>query len=283
MGTRLGTAGVALPIIVYLLQSPEWVVVLVAGAAVAGVLELLWLTNGVFAGWHVVAATASGVVPVVVWAHGCGSGWTLGCVLGAAGAGMVCGMGVVDPREGGKGVLSVVAAGVGVLYIALPLGIAGLFPTLDPAYSGLGVVVLFTAWNVDNGGLVGGNISWPWTKHRLAPVLSPKKTWEGVVCGAILASLSPSILEALADALGIAWAYPVHARFPWDLKLVLAATVTVTMVAGDLLESFLKRGVQVKDSSGLFPGHGGVLDKIDGLVFALPAAYALLYAHYSTS
>ncbi|MBC8022550.1 MAG: phosphatidate cytidylyltransferase [Burkholderiales bacterium] len=109
-------------------------------------------------------------------------------------------------------------------------------------------------------------------KHKLAPAVSPGKTWEGVmgalagvaIYGIILAVLRPAPISAIFDAGSGA---PVIAAM-----LGLA----VLSVVGDLLESWMKRGAGLKDSSGLLPGHGGILDRIDALTSTLPvAAFAL--------
>ncbi len=109
-------------------------------------------------------------------------------------------------------------------------------------------------------------------KHKLAPAVSPGKTWEGVVgalagvaiYGIILAVLRPAPISAIFDA---------GSGVP-----VIAAMLGLAMlsVVGDLLESWMKRGAGLKDSSGLLPGHGGILDRIDALTSTLPvAAFAL--------
>jgi phosphatidate cytidylyltransferase len=97
-------------------------------------------------------------------------------------------------------------------------------------------------------------------RHRIAPVLSPKKTWEGTVA---------SILGALLVAL-------VFARWlvvPLPHLLAMAAVGNIAGQAGDLLESAYKRSAGVKDSGSLLPGHGGVLDRIDALILAIPVVW----------
>ncbi len=102
-------------------------------------------------------------------------------------------------------------------------------------------------------------------KHKLAPVISPGKTWEGV--GGAFAAVT---VYALALYFLV---FPVR-----DLAFVIAgfAGMTALGVSGDLLESWLKRSAGVKDSGGIFPGHGGMLDRIDGIIAALPLA-ALMF------
>jgi len=99
-------------------------------------------------------------------------------------------------------------------------------------------------------------------KHKLAPTISPGKTWEGVA-GGIAASL---ILATTAHY----WFFP---ELPLKLALPLAAVMTVLGILGDLTESALKRGAGTKDAAKLLPGHGGILDRLDSLLFNAPLIY----------
>jgi phosphatidate cytidylyltransferase len=96
--------------------------------------------------------------------------------------------------------------------------------------------------------------------HPLAPSLSPKKTWEGSVAG-------------LAASLLLGWLFSRWLNAPVPQLLVMAALGNVAGQAGDLLESAYKRSAGVKDSGGLLPGHGGVLDRIDALILAIPVVW----------
>ncbi len=105
-------------------------------------------------------------------------------------------------------------------------------------------------------------------KHKLAPNISPGKTWEGAV-GGMLASLSIATLAHY-------WFFPelaIHAALP------LAAVMNVLGVIGDLVESALKRGAKAKDAAQILPGHGGFLDRLDSLLFNAPLLYyfAVIY------
>ena len=99
-------------------------------------------------------------------------------------------------------------------------------------------------------------------KHKLAPTISPGKTWEGVA-GGIAAGL---ILATIAHY----WFFP---ELPLKLALPLAAVMTVLGILGDLTESALKRGAGTKDAAKLLPGHGGILDRLDSLLFNAPLIY----------
>ena len=119
------------------------------------------------------------------------------------------------------------------------------------------LVALAIVWAGDTGAYFAGR---SFGRHKLAPRVSPNKTWEGLVGGVVCALLA---------ALACAWyAGATPAQLPW---VALVALVTVlASVVGDLFESLLKRHVGVKDSGDILPGHGGILDRIDAVLAALP-------------
>lgn len=102
-------------------------------------------------------------------------------------------------------------------------------------------------------------------RRHLAPAISPKKTIEGAIGG----FAAGAVVMMLA---GWFW-LPIA---PWWLRALLGATLVALGICGDLFESMLKRSAGVKDSSALIPGHGGVLDRIDALLFAAPIYYVVL-------
>ncbi len=99
-------------------------------------------------------------------------------------------------------------------------------------------------------------------KHKLAPIVSPKKSWEGAI-----ASVAGSLLFGL-----IYLGYFLPAFPKWEIAL-MAVTGNIAGQLGDLAESAIKRGAGVKDSGDLLPGHGGVLDRVDSSLFALPIVF----------
>ena len=107
-------------------------------------------------------------------------------------------------------------------------------------------------------------------KHKLAPNISPGKTWEGAVAG-MLASL---LLAAAAHY----WFFP---ELPTKYALALAAVMNAVSVVGDLTESALKRSAGAKDTAKVLPGHGGVLDRIDSLLFNAPVIYYFARAYFN--
>ena len=150
----------------------------------------------------------------------------------------------------------------GVLYVGLLGAFAALILTF-PDGNGVGVLlaVVITVVANDVGALVIGR---QFGRARLAPDISPNKTIEGLIGG----SLATIIAGALIGAFG--WE-------PWDFGSALALGIVVAVVAplGDLCESMIKRDLGVKDMGTVLPGHGGVLDRFDAMLFCLPAAYYL--------
>lgn len=99
--------------------------------------------------------------------------------------------------------------------------------------------------------------------HPLAPSISPAKTWEGVIGGAVAAIVAGAVLGAEVS--------------PWDLRhgLELGVVIAIAGPIGDLVQSMVKRDLRLKDSGSVLPGHGGLLDRFDSLLFVLPATYYL--------
>jgi phosphatidate cytidylyltransferase len=130
---------------------------------------------------------------------------------------------------------------------------------LLPAREVLAVLVL--VWIADTAAYFVGRA---WGRRKLAPAISPGKTWEGAAGGVVGALAYAIILGAFTDR--VAWA-------PW---LAAAAVLAAVSIVGDLFESAAKRQAGVKDSGALLPGHGGILDRIDSATATLPLAALLL-------
>ncbi len=168
---------------------------------------------------------------------------------------------IIGARVPGPGVLTDVSASLfPVLYLGLPIGAL-------VAIHGVGgreAVLLLLATMVvsDTAQYYTGRM---FGRRRLSPVISPKKTVEGAIGGFIVA---PAVMALLAR-----WWLPQAAP---SILLLLGLLLVGVGIAGDLFESLLKRSAGVKDSSALIPGHGGVLDRIDSLLFAAPAFYLFL-------
>lgn len=146
------------------------------------------------------------------------------------------------------------------LYLGLPIGaMIALRETRGPEALFLLMLTVFVS---DTAQYYTGRA---FGRRRLAPTISPKKTIEGAIGGFLFGG-------ALLGIVG-AWWLPV---VPLPVRVALGGTVVALGIAGDLFESMLKRSAGVKDSSTLIPGHGGVLDRIDALLFAAPVYYVVL-------
>jgi len=123
-------------------------------------------------------------------------------------------------------------------------------------------LLLLVVANDTFGYLVGASMG----KHPMAPKISPKKTWEGFggsIAGAVIIGIPASVF-----VLGK----------PWWVGVVLAVAMVAAATAGDLAESMVKRELGIKDMSSILPGHGGVMDRLDSIVFASPVAFILFSA-----
>ena len=152
---------------------------------------------------------------------------------------------------------------MGAAWIGLGLGHLLLLRHL-PTHAQLAcIAVLVTVFAADTGAYFVGRLV---GHHKLAPTISPGKTWEGLVAG-FAAGVAASFFALYKRGYVPIWQ-----------SLVLGVVVVFASVVGDLYESAVKRDMQVKDTGRLLGGHGGVLDRIDSLLFAGPAAYYLLVA-----
>jgi phosphatidate cytidylyltransferase len=154
----------------------------------------------------------------------------------------------------------------GWIYVVMPLSLVNVLPTLQGSYDPIPLVGFFLVlWANDTGAYLTGKY---WGTHKLYPEVSPNKTWEGLIGGSLVAFIAAFMLHRYTHTLELR---------DW---LVMASAVAVFGNLGDLFESHLKRNFGVKDSGHLMPGHGGVLDRFDGLFLALPvflAYYKIFY------
>ena len=171
------------------------------------------------------------------------------------------GIGVIQLADGEPVMLPSVSAAVfGLLYLAVPLGSLAALRTQEGREVVL--LLLLTVIASDTAQYYGGRA---FGRRALAPVLSPKKT----VAGAVFGFLAGTVVMV---ALGQWWLPAVDPV----VRALLGATVAGLGIAGDLFESSLKRAADVKDASAVIPGHGGVLDRVDGILFAAPVYYAVV-------
>lgn len=238
--------------------APPLVFLLVALALlVAGVWEYVGLSR---------VLSASGLTPVVVLAAVAVSaalarGGSEGAVIVVLFA-VLLGLGTAAMRrwDGGPDALAAVAAALfPAVYLGLPIGALVLIRERQGA-AGLFLLML-TVMISDTAQYYTGRL---FGRRPLAATISPKKTIEGALGGFVFAPLAFALLSA---------EWLPQPPSSWAARLALGAAIVAAGIAGDLFESMLKRSAGVKDSSALIPGHGGVLDRIDALLFAAPVYF----------
>ena len=250
---RLATAALGIPLIALVVWVGDALPAAVAAAAVfVAVLELAAAGGSPFRPTALLTAGLAALLPVAALFEG---EWLLGATAAAVLVPTAALSLTREPRNGADvWRWSVTLA----LYFGFLASHFVLLRELDEGREWL-FFVLLTVWVADTGGyFVGRTIG----RHKLAPAISPGKTIEGAV-GQMVAGLGAvvGLNEALALDLG-----PEHV-------IALGAIVPAVALIGDLAESALKRSLDLKDSSGLVPGHGGVADRLDSLLFAAPAVY----------
>ncbi|MCB2113009.1 MAG: phosphatidate cytidylyltransferase [Parvularculaceae bacterium] len=183
-----------------------------------------------------------------------------------AGAYAVCAVSALAAGAGSmRGARRPLWAGLGAFYFIAP-SIALIWLREDVA-DGRGLVLLLFAivWSADTGGYIGGRlIGGP----RISPAISPAKTWAGAI-GGLMAG-------AFATAIGAPVFFGEPAR---AVHLIVGAVLGVASISGDMAESGIKRRFAIKDMSGFIPGHGGVLDRLDGMIFVTTAVTLVVYGH----
>ena len=150
------------------------------------------------------------------------------------------------------------------LYAALPFALLNILSTFGPgAYNYIMPLSIFIfLWCSDSGAyFVGSAIG----RHRLFERISPKKSWEGSIGGGVLALVAAYVLSLF---------YPTLGAIEW---MGMAAVVVVTGTWGDLIASCMKREMGIKDSGNILPGHGGILDRFDSAILAIPSVVVYLY------
>lgn len=265
--TRVVSAAVLAPAVLWLVwQGGPRFALLVAVAAAWCAFEYCRLVEktGLRPAWPVAVAGAASMAaaPAVPGAH-----------LGALALVLiVLAPGVYFLAEGApmeRAVLDWAHTTLGAALIGFPLAqaVALRLPVEETAWLGLqpqrgallALVALTCTWASDSFAYLGGHL---FGRSPFFPSVSPRKTREGAIVGVVAATL-----------VGLAWADPL--RWPLPFAAVVGASAGVAATTGDLLESMLKRAVGAKDSGNAIPGHGGLLDRIDGLLLALVAVAVL--------
>ena len=249
---------VALPIVLYLVWlGGWWIFGLALAAALVALHELYAMARTLR---PLVLAGYAGAIATLLGAHLGGAEWMLGgFVLTLLLAFLL--YGIAETRQ--SGTITMGATVLGVAWVALALAHLLLLRDL-PEHGRLAIFTVLLAVFADDTAayLVGRLLG----RHKLAPALSPAKTWEGFVAGTV---------AAVAVAF---FALYEQGFLTIGESIALGLAIAFAGAAGDLFESALKRDLQVKDSGRILGGHGGVLDRIDALLFAAPAAFYVVLA-----
>jgi len=151
---------------------------------------------------------------------------------------------------------------LGIFYVAVPYSLLNIVVFKNGVYN-FEIIFgcLFILWASDSGAYIAGTL---FGKRKLFERISPKKSWEGFVGGAILAFAFAFLINNFFDSLAL---------WQW---LGVTAIIIIGGTYGDLIESLLKRSIEIKDSGSILPGHGGFLDRFDGLLISAPFIVAFL-------
>jgi phosphatidate cytidylyltransferase len=262
--TRELTAAVLIPLVLLLLvKGPLWgwalLSLLACGAA-------LWEFHGLVrcSGWLAPRALSLVLLAAVVVAAYLGSAPLLVAAAGACLVGIPTFVLLAAPKEP---VWLGSSAGTSFATLYVGAGAAAMIGLRAIGWETV-LFLLGIVWAGDSAAYyVGTKLG----RRRLAPVVSPKKSWEGfwgqVVAGAIFGAVLALLLPRVPGTPAVAAASGA----------LLGAVLSVVAVVGDLVESTFKRSCAVKDSGGLLPGHGGLLDRLDSLLYASPVLYGVLY------
>jgi phosphatidate cytidylyltransferase len=259
---RIATAFLLLPAVLALLVlGGWWCAALVSAAAAVCALEYEWITQRQLGPAQALAVLGAALMPLAAAARPLGFAaiavWILaGVFVASSVAGLFAGDREREPTRTAHAVTGCLYAGLGLAPIAaLRVGPAGLQWVIS---------ALVVTWGNDTCAYFAGRLL---GRHKLHPAVSPNKTWEGFAGGAVGSVAGMFIARAVA--------FPgLSTTDCWALGLLGA----VLGPLGDLCESMLKRAHGVKDSGTIIPGHGGLLDRVDALLFNAPAVYLYVVA-----
>lgn len=209
------------------------------------------------------------LVPMVIATFGMGIATWYGAENGPGAAeGLVVAMlvacaGMVAWRVVDERIENTFTESVGSIFALMWIPFLGSFVMLlevaEDGFLRVIILILAVAGN-DTGALFVGMA---WGKHKLAPRVSPKKTWEGAIGGIAVGTIASAIAAY----------YFFDGQ--WWVGAAIGVAASIAAIIGDLAESALKRDMDIKDMSGIIPGHGGILDRIDSLLIAGPAVYVV--------
>ena len=274
LGTRILTALILISVVLaalFLLAPVGWgsVSLVVVGVAASEWASLAGYARSARA-LFVAITLAMGIAMLVLLAGGDQSRWS-DVVLATCGAATIFWVIVAPPWLAFRWKP---ASGI-ALAIAGWIVLAGAWValvTLQARSPWLVLAAMAIVWIADTAAYFTGRA---FGKHKLAPQVSPGKTWEGVYGALAAVAIYALALTPLSEAAGRSGALTPAAVAIW---VACALALAALSIEGDLFESLLKRNANVKDSGRLLPGHGGVLDRIDALLAAMPAAALLAHA-----
>ena len=172
-------------------------------------------------------------------------------------------------RNNGSAIYNLSGTLFGVIYMGLfaasLVGLREFYPPFEEQYNNGGFLVisiLASIWICDSAAYYGGTAL---GKHKLFPRVSPKKSWEGAVFGFVFAVLTMIVAKFI-----------VLDFLDWNTIITLGVIIGIIGQLGDLVESLFKRDAQVKDSSNIIPGHGGIFDRFDSLLLTAPVIFLYL-------
>jgi len=258
--SRIAISAVGIPVVLWLVYLGGWsMFALAAVAAIVGLHELYWMTRTLR---PVVLAGYLGALAALLGAAIGGPDWALGGFMSTFALAFVF-KGVAGTRQSTAVSVSLTVLGAG--WIGLGLAHAVLLRDIPEHGVLAAFAVLLAVWAGDSAAFLIGML---FGRHKLAPSVSPGKTWEGLIAGtaATTGATFFAFYQERTDFLSI------------REILVLGVVIAVVAPLGDLFESALKRDMDVKDSSRLLAGHGGLLDRLDALLFAWVAAYYVIAA-----
>jgi phosphatidate cytidylyltransferase len=287
---RIATAAVLIPLVLLLvLKAPLYVLAIVAGAVAIlstaeflklvtpyGIQPLTLATYAFFAlfFFFVIAASTNSTPEIETTATLYGMG------LAAALAPFVFLTAAMWRADLRTGYAAAAASAFAFGYIAIPMALL-IEIRQQPAGAIWTIYTLLAVWSGDIFAyFVGKSLG----RHRMSPEISPKKTWEGaiasiaasIVIGTLWIQHAPAISSALLR-IGLIdrrdGMFGLEQPQLWPI-ILLSAAVNLAAQLGDLVESLIKRGAGVKDSGTILPGHGGMLDRIDAMLFAVPVVWA---------
>jgi len=287
---RVLTAVVLIPLVLLVVfKAPLWLFALaVAGIALLAIHEYLGIMRGygieplTRTAYIISAMVVLGALCVVgdhifvclpfVWVPVPLRAWEIFLIVP-----LIFGIPLVFRRDMAGALPAAAGSAFGVLYLAASLAL--LIPLRrDSVQNVLIVFILFSVWAGDTAAYyVGRSIG----RHKLAPVVSPQKTWEGAIASVLASVVVSWLVMHFSGYVRNLFSQPPTFYTPlsavthigWLHIIAIGVLTNVAAQFGDLFESALKRGAHIKDSGSLLPGHGGILDRIDALLFAIPVVW----------